>query len=200
MENFHPFVLIPVERRQKSSTSPVETSPSPQRIPPFFHIIFPYGLLLRSHSPLSPGIHAHSPYKMEVTNHEIFLRKSSATGRHLHRLPSSISQKLHSRSGRAFCWRPAATSASPATTWRLASAPSSLPTSGRRALWCWAPGCLAKLSASCPMMSSPFRSENYMVHITCGPSEFNILGTDPEEFPELPTVEYQNSLSCRNPG
>ena len=25
-------------------------------------------------------------------------------------------------------------------------------------------------------------------------SEFNILGTDPEEFPELPTVEYQNSL------
>ena len=40
-----------------------------------------------------------------------------------------------------------------------------------------------------------FQTENYMVHITCGPSEFNILGTDPEEFPELPTVEYQNSLS-----
>ena len=30
--------------------------------------------------------------------------------------------------------------------------------------------------------------------IKCGMSEFNILGTDPEEFPELPTVEYQNSL------
>ena len=39
-----------------------------------------------------------------------------------------------------------------------------------------------------------FQSENYMVTIKCGMSEFNILGTDPEEFPELPTVEYQNSL------
>ena len=39
-----------------------------------------------------------------------------------------------------------------------------------------------------------FQSENYMVNIKCGMSEFTILGTDPEEFPELPTVEYQNSL------
>ena len=39
-----------------------------------------------------------------------------------------------------------------------------------------------------------FQSENYMVNIKCGMSEFNILGTDPEEFPELPTVEYQNSM------
>ena len=39
-----------------------------------------------------------------------------------------------------------------------------------------------------------FQSENYLVNINCGMSEFNILGTDPEEFPELPTVEYQNSL------
>lgn len=39
-----------------------------------------------------------------------------------------------------------------------------------------------------------FSSENYTVNIKCGMSEFNILGTDPEEFPELPTVEYQNSL------
>ena len=39
-----------------------------------------------------------------------------------------------------------------------------------------------------------FQAENYMVKIKCGMSEFNILGTDPEEFPELPTVEYQNSL------
>ena len=42
-----------------------------------------------------------------------------------------------------------------------------------------------------------FQSENYMVNIKCGMSEFNILGTDPEEFPELPTVEYQNSLILR---
>lgn len=39
-----------------------------------------------------------------------------------------------------------------------------------------------------------FSSENYTVNIKCGMSEFNILATDPEEFPELPTVEYQNSL------
>ena len=39
-----------------------------------------------------------------------------------------------------------------------------------------------------------FQAENYMVNIKCGMSELNILGTDPEEFPELPTVEYQNSL------
>ena len=39
-----------------------------------------------------------------------------------------------------------------------------------------------------------FQSENYMVNIRCGMSGFNILGSDPEEFPELPTVEYQNSL------
>ena len=40
-----------------------------------------------------------------------------------------------------------------------------------------------------------FQAENYMVKIKCGMSEFNILGTDPEEFPELPAVEDQNSFS-----
>ena len=40
-----------------------------------------------------------------------------------------------------------------------------------------------------------FRADHYMVNITCGMSEFNILGTDPEEFPELPTVEYQNTIT-----
>ena len=39
-----------------------------------------------------------------------------------------------------------------------------------------------------------FQSEGFMVCITCGLTEYTILGTDPEEFPELPTVEYQNSL------
>ncbi|MPM01689.1 Beta sliding clamp [bioreactor metagenome] len=38
-------------------------------------------------------------------------------------------------------------------------------------------------------------SENYMVNIKCGMSEFNILGTDAESFPELPAVEYQQSFS-----
>jgi DNA polymerase-3 subunit beta len=40
-----------------------------------------------------------------------------------------------------------------------------------------------------------FSAENLMVNIKCGMSEFNILATDPEDFPELPTVEYQNSFS-----
>ncbi|MCI8537103.1 MAG: DNA polymerase III subunit beta [Oscillospiraceae bacterium] len=37
-------------------------------------------------------------------------------------------------------------------------------------------------------------SQNYTVNIKCGMSEFNILATDAEEFPELPSVDYQNTL------
>ena len=40
-----------------------------------------------------------------------------------------------------------------------------------------------------------FSSENLTVHITCGMSSFNIQGIDPEEFPELPSVEYQNTIA-----
>ncbi len=39
-----------------------------------------------------------------------------------------------------------------------------------------------------------FSADNYMVNIKCGMSEFNILATDAEEFPELPMVEYQNTI------
>ena len=34
-----------------------------------------------------------------------------------------------------------------------------------------------------------FTAENYNVNIKCGMSEFNILATDPDEFPSLPEVE-----------
>lgn len=37
-------------------------------------------------------------------------------------------------------------------------------------------------------------AQGYMVNITCGLSEFNILATDAEDFPELPTVEDKNSF------
>lgn len=40
-----------------------------------------------------------------------------------------------------------------------------------------------------------FTADNYMVNIKCGMSEFNILGTEPEEFPELPTVDQVNGLT-----
>ena len=40
-----------------------------------------------------------------------------------------------------------------------------------------------------------FSSNGYTVNIKCGLSEFNILGTDPEEFPELPTVDQVTSIS-----
>ena len=40
-----------------------------------------------------------------------------------------------------------------------------------------------------------FTAENYMVNIKCGMSEFNILGTAPEEFPALPTVDQVNGLT-----
>ena len=40
-----------------------------------------------------------------------------------------------------------------------------------------------------------FQEEALKVHIACGYSEFDLLGIDPEDFPELPTAEYQNSLA-----
>ncbi len=36
-----------------------------------------------------------------------------------------------------------------------------------------------------------------MVNIRCGMSEFNILGTDPEEFPDLPLVEYEHTVELK---
>ena len=44
-----------------------------------------------------------------------------------------------------------------------------------------------------------FSSSGYTVNIKCGMSEFNILGTDPEEFPELPSVDQQNALVLSQP-
>ena len=44
-----------------------------------------------------------------------------------------------------------------------------------------------------------FTSQGYTVNIRCGLSEFNILGTDPEEFPELPAVDQQNALTIGQP-
>jgi DNA polymerase-3 subunit beta len=43
-------------------------------------------------------------------------------------------------------------------------------------------------------------AENEMVNIRCGMSEFNITSTAAEDFPELPTVEYQQffAISQRN--
>lgn len=40
-----------------------------------------------------------------------------------------------------------------------------------------------------------FTAQHDMVNIKCGLSEFNIKGTDPEEFPELPSVDQQNALT-----
>ena len=40
-----------------------------------------------------------------------------------------------------------------------------------------------------------FSSQGLSVNIKCGLSEFNILGTDAEEFPELPAVDQQNRLT-----
>lgn len=40
-----------------------------------------------------------------------------------------------------------------------------------------------------------FSTDQHMVNIKCGMSEFNILGSDPEEFPELPVVDNLNSFT-----
>ncbi len=39
-----------------------------------------------------------------------------------------------------------------------------------------------------------FSSQEYTVTIRCGMAEFQIMATDPEEFPELPSVEDQNTI------
>ena len=39
-----------------------------------------------------------------------------------------------------------------------------------------------------------FSTEGFLVDITCGMSQFHILATDPEDFPELPTVEDKNGF------
>ena len=38
-------------------------------------------------------------------------------------------------------------------------------------------------------------SENMSTAITCGASDFSILGSDPGEYPELPSVDRQNAVS-----
>jgi DNA polymerase-3 subunit beta len=40
-----------------------------------------------------------------------------------------------------------------------------------------------------------FSAQGTLVHIECGMSEFNIMGTDPEEFPDLPLVEYEHTIT-----
>ena len=40
-----------------------------------------------------------------------------------------------------------------------------------------------------------FTSNGYMVNIKCGLSEFNILATDAEEFPELPSVDANSHMT-----
>jgi DNA polymerase-3 subunit beta len=37
--------------------------------------------------------------------------------------------------------------------------------------------------------------KNNLTTICCEQSEFSIIGTDPEDYPDLPSVEYQNSVS-----
>ena len=44
-----------------------------------------------------------------------------------------------------------------------------------------------------------FSSQGYSVNIKCGMYEINIVGTDAEEFPELPSVDQQNSLVLSQP-
>lgn len=37
-------------------------------------------------------------------------------------------------------------------------------------------------------------TEGNTVNITCGPTSFDIIGSDPREFPELPEVDDGNGL------
>lgn len=187
-----PFVLIG-GKATKTSPPPVETgSLPPQRVPPFFHIISPtayyYDLIL----PFLRGS-THTHYKMEVTNHEIFLRKA-------------LLQAAISTTSRAVSPK----SSIPALEGILLEAGSDLRLTGynletgirtivpadirEEGTLVLGARLFGEIVRKLPDDIVTFQSENYMVNIKCGMSEFNILGTDPEEFPELPTVEYQNSL------
>lgn len=44
-----------------------------------------------------------------------------------------------------------------------------------------------------------FSAEGYMVNIKCGLSEFNILGSDPEEFPSCPPWTSRTPSPCPSP-
>ncbi len=44
-----------------------------------------------------------------------------------------------------------------------------------------------------------FESKGYSVNIHCGQSVFNILATDPEDFPELPVVEMEHGITLPQP-
>ena len=40
-----------------------------------------------------------------------------------------------------------------------------------------------------------FQEEQRKIHISCGMSEFDLMGIDPEDFPELPSVETEHALA-----
>lgn len=42
-----------------------------------------------------------------------------------------------------------------------------------------------------------FSEEKLKVHISCGMSEFDLMGIDPDDFPELPSVEGENVFSIQ---
>ncbi len=44
-----------------------------------------------------------------------------------------------------------------------------------------------------------FTTHELSVNVKCGSSQFNILGMDPHDFPELPSVEQQNSITLPQP-
>ena len=54
---------------------------------------------------------------------------------------------------------------------------------------------LGEIVRKMPDYTVLFQEEKLKVHLSCGMSEFDLMGIDPEDFPELPTVEYQNSFS-----
>lgn len=37
--------------------------------------------------------------------------------------------------------------------------------------------------------------DNCMIHISCGNADYNIMGNDPEEYPELPNMDYSSSFT-----
>ena len=183
------------------STTPVDgLTLAAQAVAPFFHMIFPYGLLLRTISLLSPEerenprernapVETEGQTNMKFSCEKALLQAAISTASRAVSPKSSIPalEGILLEAGQELRL----------TGYNLDTGirtivPADISEEGTLVL---AARLFGEIIRKLPDDIVTFQTDHYMVHITCGPSEFNILGTDPEEFPELPTVEYQNSLT-----
>ena len=182
------------------STTPVDgLTLAAQAVAPFFHMIFLYGLLLRTISLLSPEerenprernapVETEGQTNMKFSCEKALLQAAISTASRAVSPKSSIPalEGILLEAGEELRL----------TGYNLETGirtlvPADVLQTGSLVLGARLFG---EIIRKLPDDMVTFQSDNYMVNIKCGMSEFNILATDPEEFPELPAVEYQNCI------